>query len=116
MDRTFFYGKDKLTVRTARMLAGQGIQGILEPIVIERIQKSQQHVHQMVADGKTVYGVTTGFGILANTRINDADAAVLQYKILQSHSVGVGEPVPKDIARLMLLTKVHSLSLGYSGV
>jgi histidine ammonia-lyase len=70
----------------------------------------------MVDEDKTVYGVTTGFGILANKKIDDQETATLQYKILQSHSVGVGEPVPMDIARLMLLTKVHALSQGFSGI
>ena len=116
MNNPFFYGKDKLTVQTARMLAGRGIQGILDNPVKERIRQSRSHVQQIVAEGKTVYGVNTGFGILANTRINEEDTATLQYKILQSHSVGVGDPVPLDIARLMLITKVHSLCQGYSGV
>jgi histidine ammonia-lyase len=70
----------------------------------------------MVDDGKTVYGVTTGFGILADKKISEEETAILQYKILQSHSVGVGDPVPLDVARLMLITKIHALSQGYSGV
>ena len=99
MNNPFFYGKDKLTVQTARMLAGRGIQGMLDNPVKEKIRQSRSHVQQMVAEGKTVYGVNTGFGILANTRINEEDTATLQYKILQSHSVGVGDSVPLDIAR-----------------
>jgi histidine ammonia-lyase len=70
----------------------------------------------MADAGKTVYGVTTGFGILANTKISEEDTATLQYKILQSHSVGVGDPVPLEVARLMLITKVQALAQGYSGV
>jgi histidine ammonia-lyase len=60
--------------------------------------------------------VNTGFGILANTRISEEDTHMLQHKILQSHSVGVGEPVPMEIAKIMLITKVHALAQGYSGV
>jgi histidine ammonia-lyase len=116
MGTNFFYGSDKLTVQTAVMLAEDVVQGILKPETRSRIEKSQQHVQQMVNDGKTVYGVTTGFGILANTRISEEDTATLQYKILQSHSVGVGDPIPIEIAKLMLITKVHSLAQGYSGV
>jgi histidine ammonia-lyase len=116
MKQPFFYGKDKLTVQKAISLAEGGLEGKLDPDVIARIQQSQQHIQHMADTNKTVYGVTTGFGILANTRINDADTATLQYKILQSHSVGVGDPVPLDIAKLMLITKVHALAQGYSGI
>ncbi|SHF46123.1 histidine ammonia-lyase [Flavisolibacter ginsengisoli] len=116
MKQPFFYGKDKLTVQKAISLAEGGLEGKLDPDVIGRIQQSQQHIQHMADTNKTVYGVTTGFGILANTRINDADTATLQYKILQSHSVGVGDPVPLDIAKLMLITKVHALAQGYSGI
>ena len=49
-------------------------------------------------------------------RISAEDTATLQYKILQSHSVGVGDPIPVEVAKLMLITKVHALAQGYSGV
>ena len=116
MKQPFFYGKDKLTVQKAISLAEGSLEGQLAPDVISRIQQSQQHIQAMAEANKTVYGVTTGFGILANTRINDADTATLQYKILQSHSVGVGDPVSPDIAKLMLITKVQALAQGYSGI
>ena len=77
---------------------------------------SRSNVEEIVAGNKTVYGINTGFGILANTPISKEDTATLQYKILQSHSVGVGDPIPVEIAKLMLITKVHALAKGYSGV
>ncbi|HEU4469946.1 MAG TPA: histidine ammonia-lyase [Flavisolibacter sp.] len=116
MSQSFFYGTGHLTVQQAIRLAEGGLKGELSEDTRERILQSQRHVQQMADAGKTVYGVTTGFGILANTRINEADTATLQYKILQSHSVGVGEPIPANIAKLMLITKVHALARGFSGV
>src|SRR6478672_7672386 len=116
MSREFFYGKDKLTVQTAVSLAEGSLRGILGADVKEKINENHYHIGKMVDAGKTVYGVTTGFGILANTKISEEDTATLQYKILQSHSVGVGDPIPIEIAKLMLITKVHALSQGYSGV
>src|SRR3954465_4970528 len=116
MGKEFFYGRDLLTVKHAISLAEDGLKGALDTATAKRVIQSQEYVQQMVNDGKTVYGVTTGFGILANTRISEEDTATLQYKILQSHSVGVGEPVPEQIGRLMMITKVHALSQGYSGV
>ncbi|NTS41443.1 histidine ammonia-lyase [Flavisolibacter sp. BT320] len=117
MDSTeFFYGQDQLTVQLAIALAQKKQKGSLSPGTKDRIRENQRHVQAMADTGKTVYGITTGFGILANTHISAEDTATLQYKILQSHSVGVGEAVPGEIARLMLITKVHSLAQGYSGV
>ncbi|HYO21656.1 MAG TPA: histidine ammonia-lyase [Flavisolibacter sp.] len=116
MQNNFFYGKDQLTVQTAILLAQKKIKGSLLEETIEKIHQSQRYVQHMAETGKTVYGITTGFGILANTKISEEDTATLQYKILQSHSVGVGAPVPEEIVRLMIITKVHALSKGFSGV
>ncbi|HEU4904192.1 MAG TPA: histidine ammonia-lyase [Flavisolibacter sp.] len=116
MQTDFFYGQDVLTVKTAIGLAQKKLNGALSDSVRERVRQSSRYVQHMVEEGKTVYGITTGFGILANTKISEEDAATLQYKILQSHSVGVGDPVPDEIVRLMLITKVHSLAQGFSGV
>src|SRR5215204_4827251 len=116
MDYQFFYGSCKLTVETALKLAKGVLAGRLDENTVQRIQQSQHYIQAMAGAGKTVYGVTTGFGILANTKISEEDTATLQYKILQSHSVGVGDPIPVEVAKLMLITKVQALSQGYSGV
>jgi histidine ammonia-lyase len=113
---SFRFGVDSLGIGMAIGLADGSIQGVLSPEVVGKINASEQHISDIVSSNLTVYGVNTGFGILANTRISEEDTQVLQHKILQSHSVGVGEPVPPDIARLMLITKVQSLAQGYSGV
>src|SRR6476620_6387067 len=116
MGTGFFYGRDHLTVKSAISLAEGSLEGKLNETTGKKVIQSQSYVQQMVKEGKTVYGVTTGFGILANTKISESDAATLQYKILQSHSVGVGEPIPVETAKLMLITKMQALSQGYSGV
>jgi len=112
----FQYGHDTLDINTAIELAQGRKTGILADATVERIRASQQHISEIVGKNATVYGVNTGFGILANTRISETDTRILQHKILQSHSVGVGAPVPARIARLMLVTKIHALAKGYSGV
>jgi histidine ammonia-lyase len=72
---------------------------------------------QRAAEGEApVYGVNTGFGKLATTRIAKDDLAVLQLKLLRSHAVGVGEPLDERVVRLVLLLKAASLARGYSGV
>ena len=113
---SFQYGIDQLTITATIELASGARKGILSPAAIERIRASQQHITDIVSNHTTVYGVNTGFGILANTKISEEDTQVLQHKILQSHSVGVGNPIPEEIARIMLITKVHALAQGYSGV
>jgi len=116
MPQNFNYGIDKLTTGNAIAISAKKITGILNDAANKKIKNSQQYVRDIVGNNKTVYGVNTGFGILATTKISEEDTATLQHKILQSHSVGVGEAVPEEIAKLMLITKVHALAQGYSGV
>jgi histidine ammonia-lyase len=112
----FQYGSDTLSIGTSIALASGSIVGSFAPGTVRRIKASQQYVSDIVSHNTTVYGVNTGFGILANTKISEEDTRTLQHKILQSHSVGVGEPIPPEVAKLMLITKVHALAQGYSGV
>ena len=116
MPQTFNYGIDQMTAGMAIALAAGRRKGVLNEKAIGKVRASQQAVQQIVDEGKTVYGINTGFGILSNTAISKEDTATLQYKILQSHSVGIGDPVTIEIAKLMLITKVHALAQGYSGV
>ena len=113
---SFEYGSGVLDIGKVLALAEGSIQGSLTPAVIQKIRSSEKKVADIVGHSASVYGINTGFGILANTKISEADTRLLQHKILQSHSVGVGEPVPPQIGRIMLITKVHALAQGYSGV
>lgn len=112
----FNYGTGHLTTGKAIALLNGELSGRLSPEAIAAINASHQHVRRIVENNKTVYGINTGFGILANTKISESDTQTLQHKILQSHSVGVGDAIPPAIVRLMLITKVHALARGFSGV
>ena len=81
-----------------------------------RLVRGRETVDAMVADGTVVYGVTTGFGDLSSVRIDAADAAQLQLNLVRSHAIGVGEPLPAEVVRGMLLLLANSLSKGHSGV
>ncbi|HTL06722.1 MAG TPA: histidine ammonia-lyase [Chitinophagaceae bacterium] len=116
MQSTFHYGSAGLTVNIALAIAAGHTRGIIDEATVARVNKSQQAVQEIVENDSTVYGINTGFGILSNTKISAADTATLQYKILQSHSVGLGQPIPVEIAKLMLITKLQALCQGYSGV
>ena len=116
MSTSFLYGTDTLTTEITLSIAAGQTSAVLGEAAIRRINASHDAVKQIVAEQKTVYGVNTGFGILANTAISPEDTATLQYKILQSHSVGVGDPIPVEVAKIMLITKVQALAQGFSGV
>jgi histidine ammonia-lyase len=116
MPGTFNYGTETLTVGKAVALASGKLKGVLSNDAVKKINASEANVQSIVENDKTVYGVNTGFGILSGTKISKKDTATLQYKILQSHSVGVGDSIPAEVAKIMLITKVHALSQGYSGV
>src|SRR5690606_31072114 len=81
-----------------------------------RVADNRAYVESLVAAGKTVYGVTTGFGRFATTAIAAGDVEELQHNLLRSHAIGVGTPVPADLVRAMLLLRAQSLALGASGV
>ncbi len=81
-----------------------------------RVARSRQAVEQMVASGAVVYGITTGFGDLATTRVPIEDAERLQENVLLSHAAGTGPPLPKDVVRAMLVVRLNTFLLGHSGV
>lgn len=112
----FNYGTDKLTAGKAMHLATHLLKGVVGKDANEKIVRSARCVETIVANDRTVYGINTGFGVLANTRISPAETELLQFKLLQSHSVGVGKPISTMASKLMLITKVQSLARGYSGV
>jgi len=112
----FHYGEDHLTCGQALAIMRGTLAAGLTASRRQAIEQTCQFVEQVVERGDAVYGINTGFGPLCNTRISREDTAILQQKLLLSHSVGVGNPIAKDIAKLMLVLKVHALAQGYSGV
>jgi histidine ammonia-lyase len=87
----------------------------LDPAARTRMQESRDLIEGLVARGEVVYGVTTGFGDLATRFVAPADAATLQQNLLMSHAAGVGEPLPREVVRAMLLLRANTLALGHSG-
>jgi histidine ammonia-lyase len=81
-----------------------------------RVQRSADTVGRVVAQGVAVYGVNTGFGKLAKTRIADAKLSDLQRNLLRSHAVGTGPVLELEVVRLILALKIGSLARGASGV
>jgi histidine ammonia-lyase len=88
----------------------------LSPAAVGRMRAAHDVIVRKVAEGATVYGVTTGLGSLANVRLQPEEVRRLQHDLLRSHAVGVGPPLGEWEVRAMLLLRAHVLSLGHSGV
>lgn len=113
---TFYYGIDQLDLATVNGIANGRIAAELNDQAKAKINQSRACVDKMAASSKAIYGINTGFGPLCDTQISPAETALLQKNLLITHAVGVGEPIAKAISKLMLITKVHALSQGFSGV
>jgi len=116
MENDFKYGQDHLTVNLALKIVRGQINGVITEETKIKIEKNY-NVVQVIANGETlVYSINTGFGSLCTTKISKEEVGKLQSNLLKSHSVGVGSPINKEIAKLMLILKIHALSMGYSGI
>ncbi|SVD24704.1 uncharacterized protein METZ01_LOCUS377558, partial [marine metagenome] len=82
----------------------------------ERIETSSQKISEVLDSGDQVYGVNTGFGLLANVRVSGDELDQLQDNIIRSHAVGLGKNLSDNIVRLVILMKIKALAEGYSGV
>lgn len=113
---TFLYGEEELSCSIALAISRGEVQGELSNATRKRVRKSKLTVENIVENGDAVYGINTGFGPLCTTNISKEETKILQQNILKSHSVGVGKPIATNLAKLMLILKIHSLAKGYSGI
>ncbi len=88
----------------------------LDPACHGAIEASAETVAAVLREGRSVYGINTGFGSLAGTTIDTGQVTELQRRLVLSHCTGVGAPLPERVARLVLLLKVNALARGYSGI
>ncbi|MDQ7064863.1 MAG: histidine ammonia-lyase [candidate division KSB1 bacterium] len=91
------------------------------PVVIsdearERVRQARAVVEQQLADGRPIYGINTGFGKLSDVQISSAHLDELQENLVLSHACGVGDPIPPEAVRAILLFKINTLIKGFSGV
>ena len=88
----------------------------LSPESIKLINNSREKLDKAVESGQTIYGVNTGFGKLSQVRITDSKITKLQENLILSHATGMGKPIDSNLVRLVILTKIISLSKGSSGI
>jgi histidine ammonia-lyase len=105
-----------LTLDDLRAVHAGGVSLAIDPAADAAIAKGAAVVRRAAEGTAAVYGVNTGFGKLASTRIGATDLETLQRNLIRSHSVGVGEPLTPAVVRLMLALKAASLARGHSGV
>ena len=109
-------GDQPLTLADIRTALDGPITVKLSATALRRIALSRETIIALIGEGNPIYGVNTGFGKLATTRIAPADLSALQVNIVRSHAAGVGAPLPAPIVRLILLLKIASLARGASGI
>ncbi|MES2745408.1 MAG: histidine ammonia-lyase [Bdellovibrionota bacterium] len=114
---TFRFGQDELTTAALfDQIVNRKLSTKLTDDVIIRIQSFRQHVEKALASGQTIYGINTGFGYLSDVRIDSDKLTQLQENLVRSHACGVGDYAAPEIVRGMLFLRVHTFSLGYSGI
>ena len=106
----------KMTLAQARQVFEAPIQVSLPDSANAAIQQGVDCVNQVVAEDRTVYGINTGFGLLAQTRIEHEHLEDLQRSLVLSHATGVGPAIDDALVRLIMVLKVNSLARGYSGI
>lgn len=106
----------KLSLNDLRKVSRYEVQIKLDPACYEAINQSVACVNHALAENRIVYGINTGFGLLASTRIPDQELEDLQRSIVLSHSTGVGQFMDESTVRLMMVLKINSLARGLSGV
>ena len=114
---THYITAERLTIARVEEIMTRGYKIALSDDAIQRINHCREYLDKKMEDvAHPIYGVTTGFGSLCNISISKEHLSQLQKNLMMSHACGTGQRVPAEIARLMLLLKVQSLSYGHSGV
>lgn len=106
----------ELTLAQLRQVALQPVQLSLDPSCRAAIDASAAAVAKVITENRVVYGINTGFGLLANTRIEPHDLELLQRSIVLSHAAGTGALMEAATVRLMMVLKINSLARGFSGI
>ncbi len=115
MERIDIIGGE-LNLAELRRISEGPIQLRLAPQCASKIEKSVNTVRDIIDNGRVIYGINTGFGLLANTIIPEDELEQLQHSIVLSHAAGVGDLLEDSTVRLLLALKINSLARGYSGV
>lgn len=109
-------GESPLTLAQLRAVIDAPVSVSLSDAAWAKVEKGAATVAAIIDQGQTVYGINTGFGLLANTKIAREDLETLQKNLVLSHACGVGAPLSEGVTRLLMVLKIASLSQGASGI
>jgi histidine ammonia-lyase len=115
MKKVFVDG-ESLSIEDVVAVACHNAQVEVPERVKERIQRNRRVLEKLVAEGKVIYGVTTGFGALGSVVIPLKNIEQLQLNLIRSHSAGVGKPLSREVTRALMLLRANTLAKGYSGI
>ncbi|MFW5904477.1 MAG: aromatic amino acid lyase [Candidatus Saliniplasma sp.] len=107
---------ENLTIQDVHRVAREGEEVEISEDCVEDIKKSRSIVEDTLESDEDVYGINTGFGELANVKIERDKTEQLQKNLVLSHASGVGEPLDEEIVRGVILLRANTLAKGYSGV
>lgn len=107
---------DGLTVDEVHAVARNFEEVDISPEAIRRMERGRRKLEEFMDSGAVLYGVNTGFGALASVRIPKDKLRALQVNLVLSHAAGIGEDLPEDLVRAMMLIQANALAKGYSGV
>ncbi len=115
--------RTEICIAPGALTLSQLRQAAKEPVQLSISEQSKPGIHASVdtvrralSEGRVIYGINTGFGLLANTIIPVKALEELQHSIVLSHAAGVGSPMRDSTVRLMMLLKINSLARGFSGI
>ena len=115
--KSYKVGENILSIEIINDIISNNSKISLSSIAKKRIKSSQVYLNKRINNSDDpIYGINTGFGSLYNQKISSKDLSQLQYNLVVSHACGVGDEVPSNIVRLILLLKIQSLSYGNSAV
>ncbi|MDQ7050356.1 MAG: histidine ammonia-lyase [Enterobacterales bacterium] len=112
----FIINAAQLTLKECRFVFENQVQFELAQSYEQAINESAHCVQEVIDEKRTVYGINTGFGLLASTSIADNKLQLLQESLVLSHAAGVGKPLENNLVRLLILLKISSLAQGFSGI
>lgn len=111
-----YIGKEALTIEKLIQVARFNVKVGLDETGKRNIFESHARLERIVAKGKPVYGINTGFGIFADKKIKPDEISKLSRNLIISHAVGTGEPLPTEVTRAAMLVRANTLARGFSGV
>src|SRR5688500_11008885 len=103
-------GQKPLTLENIREVAIKGRKVQLSSAAEKKVERAHQFLLAQIIKGDTLYGVNTGFGLMSNVRIPDAEIETLQYNLLRSHACGMGDYLSDEYVRAMMLLRASNLA------